>query len=260
MARAIMEGWMVRYGRRKIGRSFFHKRYFVLEPVLLAYYKRKPSDKEVPLKSLSINGDCRVQDRGLETHHGHAVYVLSMYNMKDKSHRITMAALNIQEANAWKEALEQVIDQHLGGHVHIQSSVQQFDGRNLKVNEPERTASSSDRESLGLTAQEEEEKHGHLCGNGLPDSVQDWSCAVDSMYQEREKDPLISRKHMRLVRCQNGLRFFEEIPDVSRGAQSPYRAMMAVGVVEASCPTTHIRNFFKETQSVLTADQTHMLP
>lgn len=38
---------MVRYGRRKIGRTFFHKRYFVLEPLVLAYYKRKPSDKEV---------------------------------------------------------------------------------------------------------------------------------------------------------------------------------------------------------------------
>jgi len=41
------EGWMVRYGRRKIGRSFFHTRYFVLESRLLAYYKKKPKDNMV---------------------------------------------------------------------------------------------------------------------------------------------------------------------------------------------------------------------
>jgi hypothetical protein len=43
------EGWMVRYGRRKIGRSFFHTRYFVLESRLLAYYKKKPKDNMVRL-------------------------------------------------------------------------------------------------------------------------------------------------------------------------------------------------------------------
>ena len=41
------EGWMVRYGRRKIGRSFFHTRYFVLDSKLLAYYKKKPKDNVV---------------------------------------------------------------------------------------------------------------------------------------------------------------------------------------------------------------------
>jgi hypothetical protein len=41
------EGWMVRYGRRKIGSSFFHTRYFVLESRLLAYYKKKPMDNMV---------------------------------------------------------------------------------------------------------------------------------------------------------------------------------------------------------------------
>lgn len=43
----VYEGWMVRYGRRKIGRSFIHMRYFVLETRVLAYYKRKPQDNMV---------------------------------------------------------------------------------------------------------------------------------------------------------------------------------------------------------------------
>ena len=42
------EGWMVRYGRRKIGRSFYTTRYFVLDSRLLAYYKKKPKDNMVP--------------------------------------------------------------------------------------------------------------------------------------------------------------------------------------------------------------------
>lgn len=47
MSKVVYEGWMVRYGRRKIGRSFIHMRYFVLESRLLAYYKKKPQDKQV---------------------------------------------------------------------------------------------------------------------------------------------------------------------------------------------------------------------
>ncbi|KAE8778205.1 protein ENHANCED DISEASE RESISTANCE 2-like [Hordeum vulgare] len=41
------EGWMVRYGRRKIGRSFFHTRYFVLNNKLLAYYKKQAKDNNM---------------------------------------------------------------------------------------------------------------------------------------------------------------------------------------------------------------------
>jgi hypothetical protein len=73
----VYEGWMVRYGRRKIGRSFIHTRYFVLEPRMLSYYKRKPQHKadkvggKLPIKSLPIDGNCRVEDRGLKMHHGH---------------------------------------------------------------------------------------------------------------------------------------------------------------------------------------------
>ena len=47
MSKVVYEGWMVRYGRRKIGRSYIHMRYFVLEPRLMAYYKKKPQDSQV---------------------------------------------------------------------------------------------------------------------------------------------------------------------------------------------------------------------
>ena len=48
------EGWMVRHGRRKIGRSFFHTRYFVLDNRVLAYYKKQPRDSMVCDASLVV--------------------------------------------------------------------------------------------------------------------------------------------------------------------------------------------------------------
>jgi len=48
------EGWMVRHGRRKIGRSFFHTRYFVLDNRVLAYYKKQPRDNMVCAASFVV--------------------------------------------------------------------------------------------------------------------------------------------------------------------------------------------------------------
>ncbi|AQK66288.1 Protein ENHANCED DISEASE RESISTANCE 2 [Zea mays] len=50
----VYEGWMIRYGRRKIGRSFVHTRYFVLEPRMLSYYKRKPQHKADKMAAFNI--------------------------------------------------------------------------------------------------------------------------------------------------------------------------------------------------------------
>lgn len=52
MSKVVYEGWMVRHGRRKIGRSFIHMRYFVLETRVLGYYKRKPQDNMVHCEDL----------------------------------------------------------------------------------------------------------------------------------------------------------------------------------------------------------------
>ena len=49
-SKVVYEGWMVRCGRSKIGRAFIHMRYFVLEPQLLAYYKKKPQTNQVHIQ------------------------------------------------------------------------------------------------------------------------------------------------------------------------------------------------------------------
>lgn len=238
MSKAVYEGWMVRIGRRKIGRSFIHMRYFVLETRVLAYYKRKPQDNMVPIKTLLIDGNCRVEDRGLKTHHGHMVYVLCVYNKKEKHHRLTMAAFNIQEALIWKEKIELVIDQQdpptANGNKAFSTMPALDNGRN---------ASSSDRESQCSPEEEEEEEEVNptllrrtTIGNGLPDSVLDWTRDVDSgLSTENNSYPVLSRKHWRLIRCQNGLRIFEELVEVDYLPRSCSKAMKAVGVVEATC-------------------------
>ncbi|PAN48180.1 hypothetical protein PAHAL_9G365500 [Panicum hallii] len=245
---SVYEGWMVRYGRRKIGRSFVHTRYFVLEPRMLSYYKRKPQHKadkvggKLPIKSLPIDGNCRVEDRGLKMHHGHMLYVLCVYNKREKHNRITMAAFNIQEALIWKEKIEMVIDQQQGaaqidGNRAISSSQQKASLENG------RKSSSSDHESQYSNEEEEEEEDNQrsllrrtTIGNGPPESLHDWTRENDlGISNQGSPDQVFSRGHWRLVRCQNGLRIFEELQDVDYLARSCSRAMKAVGVVEASC-------------------------
>jgi hypothetical protein len=122
---------------------------------------------QVPLNSLLIDGNCRVEDRGLKTLHGQVssfnfhlhlffffqytfssayfcllfkmIYVLCIYNKKEKEHQITvcaiaqpfniyfslfwvhhqitnklnsqMGAYDIEDAMAWKKKIELIIDQ-----------------------------------------------------------------------------------------------------------------------------------------------------
>ncbi|XP_047319903.1 protein ENHANCED DISEASE RESISTANCE 2-like [Impatiens glandulifera] len=238
MSKVVYEGWMVRHGRKKIGRSFIHMRFFVLETRLLAYYKRKPQDNVVPIKTLLIDGNCRVEDRGLKTHLGHRVYVLSIYNKKDKHYRITMAAFNVTEAHTWKEKIESVIDQHQGSQAGSGGKFVSFE---YTETENGRKSSSSDHESqFSAPEDEDNSNHGRLLrrttiGNGPPDSILDWTVEVDSDLNQNSNNQAFSRKQWRLLQCQNGLRIFEELLEVDFLPKSYSRAMKAVGVVEASC-------------------------
>uniref|UniRef100_A0A0E0EYJ8 PH domain-containing protein n=1 Tax=Oryza meridionalis TaxID=40149 RepID=A0A0E0EYJ8_9ORYZ len=200
----VYEGWMVRYGRRKIGRSFIHMRYFVLETRLLSYYKRKPQHKmpKLPIKSLHIDGNCRVEDRGLKMHHGHMLYVLCVYNKREKHQRITMAAFNIQEALIWKEKIEMVIDQQQG-------------------------VVASDGNLAHSSSQQKVLQNRYMIG----------PVKMIWEYQIREVLIMFSLEDIGALSDAKmaSLRIFEELQDVDYLARSCSRAMKAVGVVEASC-------------------------
>ncbi|WVZ57822.1 hypothetical protein U9M48_008161 [Paspalum notatum var. saurae] len=235
----VYEGWMVRYGRRKIGRSFVHTRYFVLEPRMLSYYKRKPQHKadkvggKLPIKSLPIDGNCRVEDRGLKMHHGHMLYVLCVYNKREKHNRITMAAFNIQEALIWKEKIEMVIDQQQG--VAPSDGNKAFSSRQQNASlENGRKSSSSDHESQYSHEEEDEEENQRsllrrtTIGNGPPESLHDWTRENDlGISNQGSPDQVFSRGHWRLASA-----FLRSSKMLITFCS---RAMKAVGVVEASC-------------------------
>eukprot|EP00850_Spirogloea_muscicola_P014515 SM000105S13860 [mRNA] locus=s105:131278:138194:+ [translate_table: standard] len=237
----LVEGWMFRFGRRAIGRSFFHKRYFMLEPRLLCYFKKKPKEEdEVPVQSLVLNGNCRVEDRGLETHHGHGVYVLTVHN-RDRSNSITMAALNIQTSQLWLSAIEHAIDQasfssqlpHLYGS--MAPSMHKFDKFGDPTGLPHLPDKVDQRDSRGSTTSTEAEDDGPsgsltraaTFGRGPP---RDWK--PDDQSGDAHEMGMYNR-NWRLLGCQNALRIFEEIPEAD--AASGLGAWRAVGVVEASC-------------------------
>ncbi|KAG2655327.1 hypothetical protein PVAP13_1KG004100 [Panicum virgatum] len=228
------EGWMVRYGRRKIGRSFFHTRYFVLDSKLLAYYKKKPKDNMVPLKSLLIDSNCRVEDRGLKTHHGQMIYVLCIYNKKEKEHQITMGAYDIEDAMAWKKKIELIIDQQQDSMTAKNRKAFASIDFDMELGEQ---FSFSDHDSA---AEDDEERpiltRRTTIGNGPPDSIHDWTKEPDiGLFSQNNPNHVHSKKNWRLLRCQNGLRIFEELLEVDYLARSCSRAMRAVGVVEATC-------------------------
>ncbi|KAH8499681.1 hypothetical protein H0E87_015059 [Populus deltoides] len=233
----IYEGWMVRYGRRKIGSSYIHMRYFTLEPSFLSYYKRRPQDNGVPIKTLLIDGNCRVEDTGLKTHQGHMIYTLSVYNKKEKNNAITLAAFNIQEALIWKEKIESVIDQLQHNTVSDKyASYKYGSGMDNGV-----TAGSSENGSQFSEHEDEDDTHTNLfrrktIGNVSPDSVVDWTSEFDSeLPNQTANNQALSIKHWRLLKCQNGLRIFEELTESDYLLRSCSQAMKAVGIVKATC-------------------------
>ncbi|XP_074587931.1 protein ENHANCED DISEASE RESISTANCE 2-like [Curcuma longa] len=226
MAKVVYEGWMVRYGRRRIGKSYMHMRYFVLERTQLAYYKKKPTSTMVPLQVLVIDGNCRVEDRGLKTQQGQMVYVLCIYNKKEKHDRMMMAAYNIQDALNWKEKIESIIDQQQGLTITNDGN-QSFAFHNPQMNiESSNSSSSQDRHPKDEDENSGPLHRGSTMGNGPPDSVPDWT-----------RDQLCPKKRWQLVKCQNGLRIFEELLEVDYLPRRYSKAMKAVGVVEATCET-----------------------
>lgn len=198
-SKLIYEGWMVRYGRRKIGSSYIHMRYFTLEPSFLSYYKRRPKDNGVPIKTLLIDGNCRVEDTGLKTYQGHMIYTLSVYNKKEKNNAITLSAFNIQEALIWKEKIESVIDQH-NTVSDKYASYKYGSGMDNGV-----TASSSENGSQFGEHEDEDNTHTNLFWRKTIGNVVDRTPECDSeLPNQTANNQAFPINRWRLLKCQNG--------------------------------------------------------
>ncbi|CAH1428656.1 unnamed protein product [Lactuca virosa] len=161
------------------------------------------------------------------------VYVLLIYNKKEKYHQMTMAAFNIQEALIWKEKIEPISLTSTNGNNY--QSFEYKSGMDSGIN-----VSSSDQGSQYSAAEDEDDSNPSLLrrttiGNGPPKSILDWTQESSTLATQNATNQAISRKHWRLLQCQNGLRIFEELLEVDFLPKSCSRAMKASGVVEASC-------------------------
>ncbi|XP_042019984.1 protein ENHANCED DISEASE RESISTANCE 2-like isoform X4 [Salvia splendens] len=197
----------------------------------------------VPVKTLLIDGNCRVEDQGvksLKPNNDHMIYVLSVYNKKDSSNRMTMASYSIQEVHNWKEKLESIIDQQQGSNSAHGNKYFSFEYRHGL--DTGRNASSSDRDAA---EEEDDDDDDHpdsphqTIGDGPPESVFDWTDELDSnLHIQNFNSQAFTKKSWRLLQCQNGLRIFEELLEVDFLPKSCSRPMKAVGVVEATCEET----------------------
>ncbi|KAJ6989386.1 hypothetical protein NC653_022081 [Populus alba x Populus x berolinensis] len=205
-SKLIYEGWMVRCGRSKIGRSYIHMRYFTLEPGFLSYYKRRP------------------QENGM-------IFVLSVYNKKERNNAITLAAFNIQEALIWKEKIESVIDQLQHNTVSDKHASYNYgSGMDTGV-----TASSSENGSQFGEHEEEDDTHTNLFRRktiGNEDRTPECDSELPNLTANNRA---FSINHWRLLKCHNGLRIFEELTETDYLLRSCSQAMKAVGIVKATC-------------------------
>ncbi|KAL7188012.1 hypothetical protein ACSBR1_037952 [Camellia fascicularis] len=163
-----------------------------------------------------VASDALLAGRFWAVHGFEMVYVLSVYNKKEKYRRITMAALNIQEALVWKEKIESVIDQYQESLVANGIKYVSFEYKSGIDNG--RKSSSSDRESqFSVPEDEEDDSHANFLwrtttGNGPPESIFDWTAELDSdLSNQNTNNQAFSGKHWRLLQCQNGVRIFEEL-------------------------------------------------
>ncbi|KAK4742394.1 hypothetical protein SAY87_000395 [Trapa incisa] len=147
-----------------------------------------------------------------------------------------MAAFNIPEALVWKEKIEDLIDQHQESQV---PNDDKFPPSEYKSGRGE--GSSSDRESQNSAQEEEDEPPADVLrrttvDNDPPDSVLDWTRDFNAdLTHQNNANLAFSKKHWRLLQCQNGLRIFDELLEVDDHRRSCSRAMKAIGVVEATC-------------------------
>ncbi|GFZ16342.1 similar to ENHANCED DISEASE RESISTANCE 2 [Actinidia rufa] len=152
-------------------------------------------------------------------------YKSGIDNGQKSSHRImkVMPVLSLMEETSmiesWKGACLSKYVGH-GSHTHVRGSSVRH----------------------GLSAPEDEEDSDPTMlrrttiGNVPPESVFDWTTELDpDLSNQNTNNRAFSRKHWRLLQCQNGLRIFEELLEVDFLPKSCSRAMKAVGVVEGSC-------------------------
>ncbi|KAL2652955.1 hypothetical protein R1flu_021083 [Riccia fluitans] len=230
MASSI-EGFLFTYGESRTKSIYCLSMFCVLTGRRFALYRHK-GDLE-PLRSGLLDKDHRVDDTGRQLVNGKFLYTLRLYDITDSTKEVLLGAVSPEEIAEWRKAISAALEMPLGVTIEPWSPAggmsRSFSGEALSDNDNSQKilARVSSPSNLG---------NGQV-NKGLASLVTIGSeSPLTTLTSEgSEGDDKTSSggttSKWRLVRCENGLRYFEEITDTSKWKLS---VMKSVGVVKAS--------------------------
>ncbi|KAL3684735.1 hypothetical protein R1sor_002757 [Riccia sorocarpa] len=230
MASSI-EGFLFTYGESRTKSIYCLSVFCVLTGRRFAMYKHKGD--LVPLRSGLLDRDHRVDDTGRQLVNGKFLYTLRLYDITDSTKEVLLGAVSPDEIAEWRKALSTALEMPLGVSFEPWSPPggisRSFSGEGLSDND-------GNQKVVGRMSSPSNFRNGQA-NKGLASLVTIGSespltsLTLDSPDGDDKTSSGGTTSKWRLVRCENGLRYFEEITDTPKWKLP---VMKSVGVVKAS--------------------------
>lgn len=222
-----IEGYLYNFGPSRQGGVYCILTFCVLSGRHFSQWRQKGD--LVALRSGILDVDHRVEDTGRQVINGKTLYTLRLYNSKDPKKEVLVGVVNSEEISEWLKAFTSALGQPLDSFstepcaTTFSLPFAHFGEKFVGDTSP--TGSPSPQSEPLMLHRQKEELYTSLTTIGHERSILERSSStVGSSY--------LQSVDWRLVRCENGLRFFQEASDFPFIYKLP--VMKAVGVVKAS--------------------------
>ncbi|BBM99014.1 hypothetical protein MPTK1_1g18020 [Marchantia polymorpha subsp. ruderalis] len=230
MANSI-EGFLFTFGESRTKHIYCLSIFCVLTGRRFAQYKHKGD--LVPLRSGLLDTDHRVEDTGRQLVNGKVLYTLRLYDVSDPAKEVLLGAVSPEEIAEWRKSITSVLERPIGATPEPWSPAGGF-GRSFSSealsdndNNQKHLARTTSPSNLGNGQVHKGLARLVTIGQESPLSTS----SADAPGEDEKASSGGSTSKWRLVRCENGLRYFEEIPDTPKWKLP---VMKSVGVVKAS--------------------------
>eukprot|EP00850_Spirogloea_muscicola_P018509 SM000170S02681 [mRNA] locus=s170:137044:145189:- [translate_table: standard] len=244
---AAVEGYLYAFGRPRGGGGgggggdvFCHRTWCVLEGRRFAQFQAQGD--EAPLRTGTLDRELRVQDTGRQTVAGKTLYTVRLYNPNEPGKEVKVPEeLLICVHDFCAPAGDQL------GASSPEEVATWIDNLTRAQHQPESSAPTIDTSRLRVQiggGPNNDDPDADDAAAAVPPSVSSPGGNSNSLHDELaearpsldvEKDgapATVSR--WQLLRCDNGLRFFQEIPDTRSKSLTKLPVVKSVGVVKAS--------------------------
>ncbi|KAJ7566864.1 hypothetical protein O6H91_02G122100 [Diphasiastrum complanatum] len=228
---STIEGYLYTFGASKAAHLFCIPTFCVLSGRHFAQLRHKGD--LVPLRSGILDANHRIEDTGRQLINGKILYTIRLYSLCDYSKEVLLGASSSEETAEWRKAFLSALEQPLPSTLQPQSHVKgaTFPIANEALNAGERSLYSYQRSSSQLH-QLMPKSYTTLTSIGTGHSMNEDFWKDGKIETPNAALALVgSIPKWRLVRSENGLRYFEEIYDKASSNKLP--VMKAVGVVKA---------------------------